>query len=69
LLGLGLRSFSMHPSQLARVKQKVLRTDASRWAASISSILAADRPADAAQQLRAFFASAQAQIPSADLLA
>ena len=30
LLGLGLRSFSMHPAQIAMVKQRVLRTDASR---------------------------------------
>ena len=30
LLGMGLRSLSMHPSQIASVKQRVLRTDARR---------------------------------------
>ena len=32
LLGLGLRSFSMHPSQILQVKQEVLRADAARLA-------------------------------------
>ena len=27
LLGLGLRSFSMHPSQILAVKQQILRSD------------------------------------------
>ena len=30
LLGLGLRSFSMHPSQILAVKQEVLRADISK---------------------------------------
>ena len=33
LLGMGLRSFSMHPSQIASVKQRVLATDAQRLGA------------------------------------
>jgi len=38
LLGLGLRSFSMHPAQILAVKQEVLRADAARlkgWAAEL----------------------------------
>jgi phosphotransferase system enzyme I (PtsI) len=38
LLGLGLRSFSMHPAQILAVKQEVLRADASRletWAREV----------------------------------
>jgi len=38
LLGLGLRSFSMHPAQILAVKQEVLRSDTSRlrpWALQV----------------------------------
>jgi phosphotransferase system enzyme I (PtsI) len=38
LLGLGLRSFSMHPSQILAVKQQVVRSDAGKlqlWAAQV----------------------------------
>ena len=44
LLAMGLRSFSMHPSQVLAVKQRVLRTDARRWAASLDQLLNADDP-------------------------
>ena len=44
LLAMGLRSFSMHPSQVLAVKQRVLRTDARRWAASLDQLLQADDP-------------------------
>ena len=53
LLGMGLRSFSMHPSQILAVKQQVLRADAGklqRWAQEVlgseepSSLLAAPSP-------------------------
>ena len=44
LLGMGLRSFSMHPSQVASIKQHVLRTDARRWASHLGEILASDDP-------------------------
>jgi phosphotransferase system enzyme I (PtsI) len=39
LLGLGLRSFSMHPAQILAVKQEVLRADAARlqpWAREVA---------------------------------
>ena len=44
LLAMGLRSFSMHPSQVLSIKQRVLRTDARRWAASLEQMLQADDP-------------------------
>lgn len=44
LLGMGLRSFSMHPSQVSSIKQKILRTDARRWARCLVDLLAADEP-------------------------
>ena len=44
LLAMGLRSFSMHPSQIASIKQRVLRTDARRWAGQIEKVLSADDP-------------------------
>ena len=44
LLAMGLRSLSMHPSQIAAIKQGVLRTDAARWAAWLDRVLAADDP-------------------------
>ena len=45
LLGLGLRSFSMHPSQILAVKQEVLRADTSRLATWAQGVLEADDPA------------------------
>jgi phosphoenolpyruvate-protein phosphotransferase (PTS system enzyme I) len=44
LLAMGLRSFSMHPSQLAAVKQRILRADAKRWTAVLGDILDAESP-------------------------
>jgi phosphotransferase system enzyme I (PtsI) len=47
LLAMGLRSFSMHPSQIASIKQRVLRTDARRWALQLERVLLADDPGQA----------------------
>lgn len=44
LLAMGLRSFSMHPAQIATIKQRILRTDTSRWTRRLPEILAADDP-------------------------
>jgi phosphotransferase system enzyme I (PtsI) len=44
LLGLGLRSFSMHPSQILAVKQEVLRADARRLEGWAKEVLAAEDP-------------------------
>ena len=44
LLAMGLRSFSMHPSQVAAIKQRILRTDTRRWASALRDILEAESP-------------------------
>jgi phosphotransferase system enzyme I (PtsI) len=45
LLGLGLRSFSMHPSQILSVKQQVLRSDCAKLALWAEQVLDSDDPA------------------------
>ncbi len=48
LLSMGLRSFSMHPRQIAAVKQVVLRADTAKLHAALPQVLAADDPQQAA---------------------
>ncbi len=45
LLGMGLRSFSMHPAQILAVKQEVLRADTGRLTPWAHQVLDADEPA------------------------
>ena len=45
LLGMGLRSLSMHPSQISAVKQRILRADTGRLARASLAALASDDPA------------------------
>ncbi len=45
LLGLGLRSFSMHPAQILAVKQEVLRADAQRLKTWAAEVVEAEDPA------------------------
>ena len=44
LLGLGLRSFSMHPAQILAVKQEILRADASRLKAWAREVMLQEEP-------------------------
>jgi phosphotransferase system enzyme I (PtsI) len=44
LLGMGLRSFSMHPAQILAVKQEVLRADTTKLAPWAEQVLADDEP-------------------------
>ena len=53
LLAMGLRSFSMHPAQIASVKQRILRADTRRLSEGLSAVLASDEPGAAyAEALR-----------------
>jgi len=45
LLGMGLRSFSMHPAQILAVKQEILRSDVSRLRPWALRVLKAEDPA------------------------
>ena len=66
LLAMGLRSFSMHPSQVATIKQRVLRADAGRWAARLESVLESDDPEAQSQIIRKTLFSHQARMAGAD---
>ncbi len=44
LLGLGLRSFSMHPSQVLAVKQRIVRSDTRKLASWAQEVLDSDDP-------------------------
>jgi phosphotransferase system enzyme I (PtsI) len=44
LLGMGLRSFSMHPTQVSSIKKRILRVDASVWNRHVDLICEADDP-------------------------
>jgi phosphoenolpyruvate-protein phosphotransferase (PTS system enzyme I) len=57
LLAMGLRSFSMHPSQISSIKQRVLRTDARRWAGRLEQVLLADEPQAACIELQRVLAN------------
>ena len=46
LLGLGLRSFSMHPTQILAVKQEVLRADTGRLQTLAQQVLCSEEPAE-----------------------
>jgi phosphotransferase system enzyme I (PtsI) len=47
LLAMGLRSFSMHPSQISSVKQRILRAEARRLAPRLARTMSSDVPMQA----------------------
>jgi phosphoenolpyruvate-protein phosphotransferase (PTS system enzyme I) len=47
LLGMGLRSFSMHPARISAVKQRVLRTDTRALGPAVAKVVQAADPAQA----------------------
>lgn len=51
LLGMGLKQFSMHPSQIYEVKQEVLRSDVPELRAKVSRLLRLDDPEKVREQL------------------
>ena len=51
LIGMGLRQFSMHPSQLLEVKQQVVMSDADQLALKVARILRLDEPARIREQV------------------
>ena len=53
LLAMGLRSFSMHPTQIASIKQKVLRVDTRRLAGLLPEIMSSEDPEQTCNQLLA----------------
>jgi phosphotransferase system enzyme I (PtsI) len=53
LLAMGLRTFSMHPTQVASIKQKVLRVDTRRLAKLLPEIMSSDDPEKTCEELLA----------------
>ena len=53
LLAMGLRSFSMHPSRIASIKQRVLRADTRLLDESLLQLLSSDDPAAALRNVLA----------------
>ena len=56
LLGMGLRSFSMHPAQILAVKQEILRSDTARLESWAQRVIQAENPALEMVQVSAFSA-------------
>ena len=50
LLGMGLRSFSMHPAQILAVKQEILRADTEKLVTWAAEVMADDNPASRLNQ-------------------
>jgi phosphoenolpyruvate-protein phosphotransferase (PTS system enzyme I) len=48
LLAMGLRTLSMHPAQVAMVKQRVLRLDTRKMAEGLRAVLSSEMPAETA---------------------
>jgi phosphotransferase system enzyme I (PtsI) len=51
LIGMGLREFSMHPSQILAVKQQVLMSDAAELTSRVGRLLRLEEPERLREQL------------------
>ena len=60
LLAMGLRSFSMHPSQIAAVKQRILRADTRRLVPHLKAVLEGDNAEASCRELFARSAHTEA---------
>ncbi len=60
LLAMGLRAFSMHPSQIAAVKQRILRADTRRLTPHLAAVLSSADPQATSQALLAMSGAADA---------
>jgi phosphotransferase system enzyme I (PtsI) len=58
LLGMGLRNFSMHPSQILKVKSRVLKADVNELAPTVRRMLRLDEPSKLRESLERLNASA-----------
>jgi phosphotransferase system enzyme I (PtsI) len=61
LLGMGLRSFSMHPTQVSSIKKRILRVDAAAWRERVDMILQAEDPQDVCSRLHTAASTAPAE--------
>jgi phosphotransferase system enzyme I (PtsI) len=52
LLGMGLRSFSMHPTQVSSIKKRILRVDSSAWSRHVDLVCQAEEPQDVYNRLQ-----------------
>ena len=50
LLAMGLKSFSMHPSQIPLIKQRILRADTRRLSAGLKAVMQSEDPAGEARR-------------------
>ena len=52
LLGMGLRSFSMHPTQVSSIKKRILRVDSKVWSKHVALICESEDPQAIYEQLQ-----------------
>ncbi|MEP6504295.1 MAG: phosphoenolpyruvate--protein phosphotransferase [Betaproteobacteria bacterium] len=52
LLGMGLRSFSMHPTQVSSIKKRILRVDSKVWSKHVDLICQDEEPQNLFDRLR-----------------
>ena len=56
LLGMGLRSFSMHPTQVSSIKKRILRVDSKIWSRHVDLVCGSEEP-------QAVYARLQTAVP------